>query len=216
MFSTASETQLLPNIKPPLGGKLLKSASFSSDCRFLLIAIASSVGETVTARMFRWLDQEHCYEATTADIELNGRFRHPVGLESRRRFYDRFPVKFDSSLFQVFKLHDGRFQDVTATFPASELIAATTSFETGLLVTASPGGILRLWNLETLQPAGGANHVLKLPRQGSPYLLGFGPSKDDVASLIYTEPLQILDITNSSSTLSRASSWRRCDHLVCF
>jgi len=198
-FSTTSITPLFPEIEPPLGGKLLVSASFSGDGQFLLVGFNPAIYGAPKAQMFCWSEPNKTYQRFCDRIELNDPFRHPVVWSEDASLLITLSQKFDGAGFQVFRLDGEIYREVASPFGKTEVTAAAYAKELKQVITASPGGVVRFWDASSLQhpnKAEDAKTCIKMPKGGNPYLLALGPEKDELTVLVYAEPLQIVNFGN--------------------
>jgi hypothetical protein len=179
-FTTASTTPLFPEITPPLGGKLLVSASFSSDGLFLLVCIDQAMYGAVKAQMFRWSEPEQTYHRFCHQIDLNDSFRHPVVWNEDASLLITLSQKFDGASFQVFRRHGETYIEVCSPFGKTEITAALYAKDLKQVVTASPGGVVRFWDVSSLQhqnEASDAKASIKMPKGGIPICWRSAPRK---------------------------------------
>jgi hypothetical protein len=200
-FSTRSMESLFPEIETPLGGKLLVSASFSSNGEFLLVGFTPDKSGTVKARMFRRSESDQSYQPVYNAVDISGPFRFPLVCNEDASLFITLSQKFDWASYQVFRLTGETYSEVSRPFGEAEVTAALYATDIKQVVTASPGGVIRFWDPSDLQHPNqveDAKACIRLPKGGSPYLLALGPEKNELSALVYAEPVQIVNIHDSS------------------
>ena len=203
-LATTSTTPLFPEIQPPLGGKLLVCASFSSNGQYLLVGFNPATYGSVKAQMFRWSASIQAYQRVSKQIDLRDPFRHPVIWNEDASLLITLSVKFDGASYQVFRLQGETYSEIRSPFGKTKITAAVYAMDLQQVVTVSPGGVVRFWDAATLQRPSNeddAKACIRLPRGGNPYLIECGPEKDELTVLVYAEPLQIVNLHSDAVRL---------------
>ena len=201
-FSQINEAVLLEEIEPPLGGRLLNSASFEEGGRKLIVGIANPTSSATIGRFFEWSDEQSRYVVQDLEIEFKEPFRAIVFLGDGKHLL-ALPSNFSAWGYQVFRKIGNVYKEVTSELSLEEVTAAAVDDSKDMLVTSTSAGGLRFWDTKTLQAVSPGE--LKLPVKGPPYLVRFGPGPDQVSALVYKEPIRVIDLRGNEVSRITAS-----------